>query len=199
MNSCYNKGDVSVCRMGGRTFMLRGGEVYVDGIHYVPEQTQATKKARPEGMVTAVGKMTVKDVQPEAFNTVENCGPLDVIVEVNPDCEEPFIQINAPEDVIEYAHAETEFSTLKVYMDPGEYVWKTGQPYVKIVIPTLMGYINSGDATLRVSGVEEGTPFLSIKNKGAGTLDASALTIYVMDMIIENTGSGPLLPPKEEE
>ena len=104
-------GGMACCNINGRSISIVNGEVYVDGVHYVPEGTAGSEGYKP----FTPGKMVEHkfEVSPD-FNAIRANGFLDVVFNPSENDEDFEVKGVIPENLIDMMDVRVEYDTLYI-------------------------------------------------------------------------------------
>lgn len=179
------------CNINGRNISVINGEIYVDGIHYVPEsESDGSHKPFTPGK-TVEHKFDVTS----NFNSIVAKGFMDVVFSQS-DKEEDFeVKGLIPENLIERLNIYVEGDTLFISMKSGYYdtIITNGEtPTIFITNKSLKEVSTSGSGDFSINGdlsVTDGG--FSYRNSGSGDFKACKINTK-REVTLSTSGSGDI-------
>lgn len=184
-------GGIASCNINGRNISIINGEVYVDGVHYVPE-SEASGEQKP----FTPGKMTDHkfDISSD-FDTIVSKGFVDVVF-TQSDKEADFeVRGRLPENLIPKMVLEVSGGTLYISMKPGSYeniVVKGETPTIYITNKDLKDVSSSGSGDFTVKGDLTATEGFAVRSSGSSDFKCGVIRADKKDVTISTSGSGDI-------
>lgn len=184
-------GGMSSCYMNGRQISIIDGEVYVDGVHYVPADGE---KATTEAPFTP-GKMVKHTFEvSNDYDSVMSKGFFDVVfkqVEKDEDCS---VIGHLPENLIPKMDVRVVSGTLMITMKPGSYnlnLHETPTIYVCNKAVKDVSSSGSGDFTIEGDLDTKGKNF-SATTSGSSDFKSGKINATNASVSINSSGSGDI-------
>lgn len=184
-------GGMASCNINGRNISIVNGEVYVDGVHYVPES-----EAGGEHKPFTPGKMTDHKFDvPSDFDTIVSKGFVDVVF-TQSDKEDDFeVRGRLPENLIPKMTIEVSGGTLYISMKPGSYeniVVNGESPTIYITNKNLKDVSASGSGDFTVNGDLIAPDGFTVRSSGSSDFKCGVIRADKKDVTISTSGSGDI-------
>lgn len=184
-------GGMASCNINGRNISIIDGEVYVDGVHYIPE-SEVSGEHKP----FSPGKMTEHkfDVSSD-FDTIVSKGFVDVVFNQSDKVGDFEVRGRLPENLIPKIILEVSEGTLYISMKPGSYeniVVKGKTPTIYITNRNLKDVSSSGSGDFTVKGDLTTPDGFSIRSSGSSDFSCGVIRAGKKDVTISTSGSGDI-------
>lgn len=184
-------GGMASCNINGRNISIVNGEVYVDGVHYVPES-----EAGCEHNPFTPGKMTDHkfDVSSE-FDTIVSKGFVDVVFTQSDEEADFEVRGRLPENLISKIILEVSGGTLYISMKPGSYeniVVNGESPTIYITNKNLKDVSASGSGDFTVNGDLITPDGFTVRSSGSSDFKCGVIRADKKDVTISTSGSGDI-------
>lgn len=186
-------GGMASCNLNGRNISIINGEVYVDGIHYVPESEAGTGE---DYKPFTPGKMTDHkfDVSSD-FDSIISKGFVDVVF-TQSDKEDDFeVRGRLPENLIKKMNIEVSGGTLYISMKSGSYeniVVHGKAPAIYVSNKTLKDVSSSGSGDFTVNGNLNASDGFSVRSSGSSDFKCGVIKADSKDVTVSTSGSGDI-------
>ena len=179
------------CNLNGRNISIINGEVYVDGIHYVPESEAGTGE---DYKPFTPGNMTVHkfDVSSD-FDSIMSKGFVDVVFTQSDKDEDFVVRGQLPENLIKKLNIEVSDGTLYISMKSGSYeniVVNGEAPTIYVTNKTLKDVSSSGSGDFTVNGDLNAIEGFTVRNSGSSDFKCGVIKAGKKDVTISTSGSG---------
>lgn len=184
-------GGMASCNINGRNISIVNGEVYVDGVHYVPES-----EAGGEHKPFTPGKMTDHkfDVSSE-FDTIVSKGFVDVVFTQSDEEADFEVRGHLPENLIPKMTIEVSGGTLYISMKPGSYeniVVNGESPTIYITNKNLKDVSASGSGDFTVNGDLIAPDGFTVRSSGSSDFKCGIIRADKKDVTVSTSGSGDI-------
>lgn len=184
-------GGMASCNLNGRNISIINGEVYVDGIHYVPESGAGTGE---DYKPFTPGNMTDHkfDVSSD-FDSIMSKGFVDVVFTQSDRDEDFEVKGRLPENLIKKMNIEVSGGTLYISMKPGacENLVVHGEALTIFVTNKMLKDVSSsGSGDFTVDGDLNATDGFTVRNSGSGDFKCGVIKAGKKDVTISTSGSG---------
>lgn len=182
---------MSTCNINGRNISIINGEIYVDGVHYVPEseagEAEDYKPFTPGKMIDY--KFDVSS----DFNSIISKGFVDVVFTQSKNDGDFEVRGRLPENIVKKMNIEVSGGTLSISMKPGAYenlVVHGEAPTIFVTNKMLKDVSSSGSGDFTVNGDLNAADGFTIRNSGSGDLKCGVIKASKKDVTISTSGSG---------
>lgn len=189
--SNFIMGGIASCSINGRQISVIDGEVYVDGVHYVPaegEDTNANKAFAPGKMVEH--KFEVSN----EYDTIISKGFFDVIFKQVSKDEDCGVTGNLPENLIKKMDVRVDNGTLIISMKPGSYNLNLPiTPTIYVCNKVIKDVTSSGSGDFTIEGIldTKGENFTA-RTSGSSDFKAGKIKATKGSINISSAGSGDI-------
>lgn len=184
-------GGMASCNINGRNISIVNGEVYVDGVHYVPES-----EAGGEHKPFTPGKMTDHKFNVSSdFDAIVSKGFVDVVFAQSDEDDDFEVRGHLPENLIPKMTIEVSGGTLYISMKPGSYeniVVNGESPTIYITNKNLKDVSASGSGDFTVNGdliVPDG---FTVRSSGSSDFKCGIIRADKKDVTVSTSGSGDI-------
>lgn len=184
-------GGMASCNINGRNISIVNGEVYVDGVHYVPES-----EAGCEHKPFTPGKMTDHkfDVSSD-FDTIVSKGFVDVVFTQSDKDGDFEVRGRLPENLIPKMILEVSGGTLYISIKPGSYenfVVNGEAPTIYITNKSLKDVSASGSGDFTINGDLTARGGFSVRSSGSSDFKSGVIKADKKDVTVSTSGSGDI-------
>lgn len=184
-------GGMASCNINGRNISIVNGEVYVDGVHYVPES-----EAGGEHKPFTPGKMTDHKFNVSSdFDAIVSKGFVDVVFTQSDEDDDFEVIGHLPENLIPKMTIEVSGGTLYISMKPGSYeniVVNGESPTIYITNKNLKDVSASGSGDFTVNGDLIAPDGFTVRSSGSSDFKCGVIRAYKKDVTISTSGSGDI-------
>ena len=184
-------GGMSSCYMNGRQISVIDGEVYVDGVHYVPADGENASVDSP----FTPGKMVEHTFEvSNDYDSIMSRGFMDVVFKQVDKDEDCGVTGHLPENLIQKMEVRVEAGTLIISMKPGSYNLNlpvTPTIYVCNKAIKDVSSSGSGDFTIEGSLDTNGKDF-SARTSGSSDFKSGKIKAAKANVSINSSGSGDI-------
>lgn len=184
-------GGMSSCYMNSRQISVIDGEVYVDGVHYVPADGEHVTKDDP----FTPGKMVEHTFEvSNDYDSIMSKGFFDVVFKQVDKDEACGVTGRLPENLIKKMEVRVEAGTLVISMKPGSYnlnLLETSTIYVYNKTLKDVSSSGSGDFTIEGSLDTDGKDF-SARTSGSSDFKSGKIKATKANVSINSSGSGDI-------
>lgn len=184
-------GSMASCNINGRNISVINGEIYVDGIHYVPESESDGSHNPITPGITVEHKFDV----PPNFNSIVAKGFMDVMFTQSDKDDDFEVKGMIPENMIERMNLYVERNTLFISMKSGYYdtiVTNGETPTIFITNKSLKDVSTSGSGGFSINGdLSAAEGGFSYRNSGSGDFKAGKIKTK-RDITLSTSGSGDI-------
>lgn len=181
-------GGMASCNINGRNISVINGEIYVDGIHYVPE-SEAGGEYKP---FTPGKTIDHKFEVSSDFDSIVAKGFFDVIfIQSDKDFE---VKGRLPENLIEKMEIGVSDRTLYISMKPRTYenLALSETPKIYVTNKVLKDVSSSGSGDFTIDGDLKAPDGFSIHNSGSGDINCGSVKSATKIVSISASGSGDI-------
>lgn len=184
-------GGMATCNINGRNISIINGEIFVDGVHYVPEsEAGESKDYKP----FTPGKMIDHkfDVSSD-FDTIISKGFVDVVFKQSENDGDFEVRGRLPENIVKKMNLEVSGGTLYISMKPGAYenLVVHGEALTIFVTNKMLKDVSSsGSGDFTVSGDLNANDGFTVRNSGSGDFKCGVIKAGKKDVTISTSGSG---------
>lgn len=184
-------GGMASCNINGRNISVINGEVYVDGVHYVPEyETGGEQKPFTPGIMTDHKFDISSD-----FDAIVSKGFVDVVF-TQSDKEDDFeVRGHLPENLIPKMTLEVSGGTLYISMKPGSYenlVVNGESPTIYITNRNLKDVSTSGSGDFTINGDLTVLDGFSVSSSGSSDFKCGVIKANKKDVAVSTSGAGDI-------
>lgn len=177
------------CNINGRNISIIDGEIYVDGVHYVPE-SEVGGEYKP----FTSGKITDHKFEVSSdFDTIVSKGFVDVVF-AQSNTENDFeVRGRLPENLIPKMALEVSGGTLYISMKPGSYgniIVNGESPTIYVTNKNLKDVSASGSGDFSIKGNLNATEGFTVRNSGSGDFRSGIINASNKDVTVSTSGSG---------
>lgn len=184
-------GGMASCNINGRNISIVNGEVYVDGVHYVPES-----EAGGEHKPFTPGKMTDHKFNVSSdFNAIVSKGFVDVVFTQSDEDDDFEVRGHLPENLIPKMTIEVSGGTLYISMKPGSYeniVVDGESPTIYITNKNLKDISASGSGDFTVNGDLIAPDGFTVRSSGSSDFKCGIIRADKKDVTVSTSGSGDI-------
>lgn len=184
-------GGMASCNINGRNISIVNGEVYVDGVHYVPES-----EAGGEHKPFTPGKMTDHKFNVSSdFNAIVSKGFVDVVFTQSDEDDDFEVRGHLPENLIPKMTIEVSGGTLYISMKPGSYeniVVNGESPTIYITNKNLKDVSASGSGDFTVNGDLIAPDGFTVRSSGSSDFKCGIIRAGKKDVTVSTSGSGDI-------
>lgn len=185
-------GGMASCNINGRNISVINGDIYVDGVHYVPASSEEAGKDKP----FTPGKMVEHKFDvPSDFTAIASKGFMDVIFRQSDKDEDFEVRGRIPENLIDRMDVRVDGDTLYITLKNGVYdMTYTGEtPTIYVTNKILKDVTSAGSGDFTISGdlkVAEGG--FAVRNSGSGDFSSGKLKAAKSSVSLSTSGSGDI-------
>lgn len=184
-------GGMATCNINGRNISIINGEIYVDGVHYVPEsETGEAEDYKP----FTPGKMIDHNFDASSdFDTIISKGFVNVVFTQSENDEDFEVRGRLPENIVKKMNIEVSGGTIYISMKPGAYenlVVYGEAPTIFVTNKMLKDVSSSGSGDFTVDGDLNATDGFTVRNSGSGDFKCGVIKAGKKDVTISTSGSG---------
>lgn len=184
-------GGITSCNINGRNISIVNGEVYVDGVHYVPES-----EFGGEHKPFTPGEMTdYKFNVSSDFDAIVSKGFVDVVFTQSDKDDDFEVRGHLPENIIPKMTIEVSAGTLYISMKPGSYeniVVNGESPTIYITNKNLKDVSTSGSGDFTVKGDLTAPDGFTVRSSGSSDFKCGVIRADKKDVTISTSGSGDI-------
>lgn len=184
-------GGMATCNINGRNISIINGEIFVDGVHYVPEseagEAEDYKPFTPSKMIDH--KFDVSS----DFDTIISKGFVDVVFKQSENDGDFEVRGRLPENIVKKMNLEVSGRTLYISMKPGAYenLVVHGEALTIFVTNKMLKDVSSsGSGDFTVSGDLNANDGFTVRNSGSGDFKCGVIKAGKKDVTISTSGSG---------
>lgn len=184
---------MSVCSINGRQISVIDGEVYVDGVHYVPEGEANSSNSGP----FKPGKMVdhIFDVSSD-FSTIVSRGFMDVVFRQSDKAEDFQVKGHLPENLIEKLNVYVEDDTLFISIKSGVYDLQLAGnqiPTIYVTNKVLKDVMTNGSGDFTIEGdFKAASGGFSVHGSGSSDFKAHHIDAKKTSVSLSTSGSGDI-------
>lgn len=184
-------GGMASCNINGRNISIVNGEVYVDGVHYVPEP-----EAGGEHKPFTPGKMTDHKFNVSSdFDAIVSKGFVDVVFTQSDEDDDFEVRGHLPENLLPKMTIEVSGGTLYISMKPGSYeniVVNGESPTIYITNKNLKDVSASGSGDFTVNGDLIAPDGFTVRSSGSSDIKCGVIRADKKDVTVSTSGSGDI-------